>query len=54
MLALIGALGGASWGAWTAKKRGGSKADLAQYAAGFGIFWGILGLIASIIIAGRA
>ncbi len=50
MLPLIGGLGGAAWGLWLAKKRGGNRMDLAQYAAGYGILWAILGLIASIIL----
>ncbi len=50
MLPLIGGLGGVAWGLWLAKKRGGNRMDLAQYAAGYGILWAILGLIASIIL----
>ncbi len=51
MLAIAGLLGGAGWGAWLAKKRGGTRFDLAQYAAGFGIFWGIVGLVVTIFLA---
>lgn len=51
MLALLGLAGGGAWGAWLAKKRGGTKFDLAQYAAGFGIFWGIIGMVVSIYLA---
>ncbi len=51
MLAVLGALGGAGWGAWLARKRGGKRFDLLQYAAGFGILWGLLGLIATIYLA---
>lgn len=50
MLVVAGVLGGAAWGAWLAKSRGGLKKDMAQYAAGFAIFWGIVGLIATIVI----
>ncbi|NQZ72466.1 MAG: hypothetical protein HRT60_05300 [Dinoroseobacter sp.] len=51
MLALIGLVGGAGWGAWLAKKRGGNRYDMAQYAAGFGIMWCVIGLVASIYLA---
>lgn len=51
MLALIGALGGGTFGALLAKKRGGARADMAQYAAGYAILWGVLGLLAAIVLA---
>lgn len=51
MLALLGALGGAGWGGYLARKRGGSRMDMAQYAVGFAIFWGLLGLIATLVLA---
>jgi len=51
MLVVIGVLGGAAWGAWLARKRGGTKADIAQYAAGFAILWGVVGVIASIVLS---
>jgi hypothetical protein len=51
MLPLIGALGGGAWGAWLAKKRGGGRADMAQYGAGFAIFWGLIGVVAAIWLA---
>ena len=50
MLVLAGALGGAAWGGWLAKSRGGLKKDMAQYAAGFAILWSLIGLIATIVI----
>ena len=50
MLVIIGALGGGVWGAYLAKKRGGLKKDMAQYAAGFSILWAVLGLIATVVI----
>lgn len=50
MIVLAGLLGGASWGAWLAKSRGGLKKDMAQYAAGFAILWGLIGLIVTIVI----
>jgi len=51
MLALVGLLGGGAWGAWLAKKRGGNRYDMAQYAGGFGIMWSVIGLVASIYLA---
>ena len=50
MLTLIGALGGAGWGAWLARKRGGGRYDILQYAAAFGIFWGLLALLTTIFL----
>ncbi|MDJ0992837.1 MAG: hypothetical protein QNI90_04635 [Dinoroseobacter sp.] len=50
MLVIAGALGGAAWGAWLAKKRGGLKKDIAQYAFAFAIMWSVIGLIATIVI----
>lgn len=50
MLVIAGALGGGAWGAWLAKKRGGLKKDIAQYAAAFAIMWAVIGLIATIVV----
>ena len=50
MLWIGGALLGGVIGAQTAKKRGGNKADMAQYATGFGIALGLAGFILTIII----
>jgi hypothetical protein len=50
MIVIVCAVGGAIWGGWLAKKRGGLKKDIAQYAAGFSIFWSIVGLIATVVI----
>lgn len=50
MIILAGALGGAAWGAYLAKKREGSKLDMAQYAAGFGIAFSLVGLFVTIFI----
>jgi len=43
---LIGAL----IGGVTAKKRGGKGLDIAQYAAGYGIAFGLIGLIATVLL----
>ncbi len=51
MIVIAGALLGASWGAFLAKKREGTRADIAQYAAGYGIAFALLGLFLTIFIA---
>lgn len=49
-MVLLFSLAGGGYGAWIAKKRGGSRADIAQYAAGFAIAFALLGLFAAIFI----
>ena len=41
---------GAVLGARIARKRNGSRADMAQYAAGYGIAFALLGLVISLIL----
>ncbi len=41
---------GAILGAMKARKRNGSGADMAQYAAGYGIAFALVGMIVSLII----
>jgi hypothetical protein len=50
MIVLAGLALGAIYGAVTAKKRGGKTADALQYAAGFGIAFGILGVFTTIFL----
>lgn len=50
MIVIIGALVGAILGAVTARKRGGNRLDMLQYAAGFGIAFALAGLIVTVII----
>jgi len=50
MLVIIGFVIGAAWGATVARKRKGSRLDMAQYGAGYGIAFAILGLIATLIL----
>lgn len=47
---IIGALGGAL----RAKKRGGNRLDMIQYAAIFGMIFGLIGLFITIILARQA
>lgn len=42
---------GALTGAVLARKRKGNAADMAHYAASYAILFGVLGLVASIVIA---
>ena len=41
---------GAVWGAWTARKRGGRRLDMAQYGAVYAIGLGLVAVLASILI----
>ena len=50
MIVIVSALLGAVLGGRTAKKRNGKRADIAQYAAGYGIAFALLGLILTIVI----
>lgn len=50
MIVLACALIGAIWGGMTAKRRKGSRADIAQYAAVYAIALSLVGLIATIAI----
>lgn len=48
MFVLAGAIGGGVYGGWLAKKRGGKRADIAQYAAGFAILFALVGMFATL------
>lgn len=50
MIVIAGILGGALLGALIARKNGGRGLDMAQYGAGYGIAFGLLGLFATIFI----
>lgn len=50
MIVIAAALFGAVLGGWTARKRGGAGADIAQYAASSGIAFALIGLIATVVI----
>ncbi|WP_255005497.1 hypothetical protein [Roseovarius sp. M141] len=51
MIVVFGVVAGALWGGYLAKKRGGNKLDIAQYAASSAIAFGLLALFASIFLA---
>lgn len=50
MIYTIAGLIGIALGAWRAKKGGGNLADMAQYAAGFGIAFLLIGFIFTLIV----
>lgn len=50
MIYIIAGLSGIAWGAWRAKKSGGNFADMAQYAAGFGIAFLLVGFIVTLVV----
>lgn len=50
MFVIGGLVLGAIWGAWTARRRGGKPADMAQYAAAFGMAFGLVGLFVTLIL----
>lgn len=50
MFVIGGLVLGAIGGGLTARRRGGKPADIAQYAAGFGIAFGILGLFLTLFL----
>ena len=50
MIVILAALAGAIWGGFVAKKRGGKPADIAQYAAGYGIAFALAGLFVTIVL----
>ena len=50
MIVIAATLCGAVLGALAAKRREGTGLDMAQYAAGYGIAFGIAGLFLSIVI----
>lgn len=50
MIVIGGFVLGALWGGFSAKRRGGKLADIAQYAAVYAIALGLLGVFLTIII----
>ncbi len=51
MIVIAASVIGALFGANTARIRKGNAADMAQYAAGYGIAFCLVGLLATIVIA---
>ncbi|MGB7241920.1 MAG: apolipoprotein acyltransferase [Sulfitobacter sp.] len=50
MIVLAAVLIGAIWGGMTAARRKGNRKDIAQYAVGFAMAFGIVGMIATVVI----
>ncbi len=50
MIVIAGLLCGIAWGATIAKRRKGTGLDMAQYAAGYGIAFALLGLFVTIFV----
>lgn len=50
MIVLVGIVLGALLGVLVARKRGGKRLDMLQYAAVFAILFAILGLFATIVL----
>ncbi|MBJ6373172.1 apolipoprotein acyltransferase [Sedimentitalea arenosa] len=50
MIVIAGAVAGAAFGAMTAKKRGGNRADIAQYAVASAMAFAVVGMLLTVII----
>lgn len=50
MFVFGGMLIGAIWGGMTARRRGGKPLDMAQYAAGYGILFALLGMVLTVAV----
>lgn len=50
MVVIAGLVFGGLWGALLAKKRGGKGLDIAQYAAGYGIAFALVGMFLTIFL----
>ncbi len=51
MIVLTAIIFGAVLGALTARRRGGRRLDMLQYGAGYGIAFGLLGMIATVVLS---
>ena len=50
MIVIVAALAGALIGAYTARKRGGNRLDILQYAAGYALAFVIVGMVATVLL----
>ena len=50
MIVVISTLFGIVLGGYRAKKSGGNRKDMAQYAAGFGIAFALIGMVIAVIL----
>jgi len=51
MLVIVGAIGGAIWGGYLARRRRGNHLDILQYAVASAIAFGLVALFASILLS---
>lgn len=49
MIVLVSFILGALWGGFLARRRGGNRLDIAQYAAAFGMAFAIAGLFLTVL-----
>lgn len=50
MFVIAGLVLGVLYGSWTARRRGGKRADIAQYASVYAIFFGLIGLFVTLFL----
>lgn len=50
MIALAGLILGALWGGLLARRRKGNRMDIAQYAAGYGILFGLIATFLMVLL----
>ncbi|MBC7156203.1 MAG: hypothetical protein H5U20_01665 [Rhodobacteraceae bacterium] len=51
MIVVAGLIGGGALGALRARQRGGNTLDMLQYAAAHAAIFGVLGVIATVVLA---
>ncbi len=50
MFVIAGLVLGALYGGWSARRRGGRRADIAQYATVYAIFFALIGLFVTLFL----
>ena len=50
MIVILAFLIGLFWGGWLARRRGGTRLDIAQYAVAFAIAFAIAGLLLTVVV----
>ncbi len=50
MIIILAVLAGALFGAWRARRGGGSRLDMAQYAATHAVIFGLIGLAITVVL----
>ncbi len=51
MLEIVGAVGGAIWGGYLARRRKGNRLDILQYTAASAIAFGVVALFATVVLS---